>query len=393
MEYRPYYLAREWTRLGHQVSIIASACSHVRASSPQLGRHDRLDETIDGIRYCWLQTPAYTGNGLRRAVNMLAFVWRLAREAKRLSDACKPDLVIASSTYPLDIWPARHIARLSKAKLVFEVHDLWPLTPMELGGMSRWHPFIVLLQAAEDYACRHADVVISILPKVRQHLEGRGMAAHKLHIVPNGIDLDEWQDEAPVLPAQVHATLDGLRAQGWFIVGYAGTHGLANALDTLLDAAQMMQSEKIAFVLVGAGPLKARLQLRGRSGQLQNVYFIDAVLKTQVPALLQYFDIAYIGWQKQALYRFGISPNKLMDYMMAARPVLHSVEAGNDAVGDAGCGLSVAPEDPRAVVQAIRALQGCGERERSLMGQRGRAFVMAHLSYPVLGRRFLNACG
>ncbi len=81
---------------------------------------------------------------------------------------------------------------------------------------------------------------------------------------------------------------------------------------------------------------------------LQNIYFIDPVKKEQIPALLQWFDVAYIGWRRQPLYRFGIAPNKLMDYMMAARPVLHAVEAGNDPVGEAGCGLTIEPEDPQA---------------------------------------------
>ena len=88
----------------------------------------------------------------------------------------------------MDIWPAHRIAKLAKAKLVFEVHDLWPLSPMELGRISKWHPFIILTQAAEDYAYRHVDVVVSMLPKVREYMESRGMAASKLHIVPNGID-------------------------------------------------------------------------------------------------------------------------------------------------------------------------------------------------------------
>ncbi|MYN21268.1 glycosyltransferase, partial [Rugamonas sp. FT107W] len=118
-----------------------------------------------------------------------------------LARADRPDLVIASSTYPADIWPARRIARLAGARLAFEVHDLWPLSPMLLGGMSRWHPFILLMQAAEDYAYRHADTVISLLPHAAAHMAARGMAPHKLHVVPNGVDPDEWQGRPAPLPA------------------------------------------------------------------------------------------------------------------------------------------------------------------------------------------------
>lgn len=392
MEYRPFYLAREWVRLGHQVRIVASAQSHIRAQAPHLDGQARLDETIDQVQYRWIATPAYRGNGAARVLNMFAFVRGLYAQASQLAQDFKPDVVIASSTYPLDIWPAHRIARLCGARLLFELHDLWPLSPMELGGYSRWHPFIMLLQAAENYACRHADAIVSILPKVRDHLEAHGMAPHKLHIVPNGADPAEWLAESPALPGLAGARLAQLRSDGKLIVGYAGTHGLANALDTLLQAARVVEDERFAFVLVGGGPEKARLQQMARELALSNVHFFDPVPKEQVPALLHGFDVAYIGWQRQRLYRFGIAPNKLIDYMMAGRPILHSVDAGNDPVADAGCGLTVAPQDPQAVARGLLALLTMGARERAALGARGRAYAMANLSYPVLGRRFLQAC-
>ncbi len=392
MEYRPYYLAREWRRLGHRVRIVASAHSHVRARGPQLRGSSRLDETIDGIEYTWFDTPAYTSNGARRALNMGAFVLRLYREAASLAQEFRPDVVIASSTYPLDIWPAHRIARLAGARLLFEVHDLWPLSPMELGGYSKWHPFIMLLQAAENHACRHADAVVSILPKVRDHLEAHGMAPEKLHIVPNGTDPAEWLRAPAPLPGAAADTLAALRRRGKFVVGFAGSHGLANALDTLLGAASLMRDEPVAFVLAGVGPEKLRLQRRAREEGLHNVCFLDPVAKEHVPALLQCFDLAYIGLQRQPLFRFGIAPNKLIDYMMAARPVLYAIEAGNDPVTEAGCGLTVGAEDAPAVAQGVRTMLAMDAGQRQALGQQGRKFVLENLTYPVLGKRFLKAC-
>ncbi len=390
MEYRPYYLAREWVRLGHRVRIVASSQSHIRANAPEMDGAARFDETIDGIDYTWYATPAYAGNGVGRVRNMASFIGALYADARRLVHSVDPDVVIASSTYPLDIWPAHRIARMAHARLLFEVHDLWPLSPIELGKMPRWHPFIMLLQAAENYACRHADAVVSILPKVREHFEAHGMARHKLHVVPNGADPAEWLAQGPGLDGDIGTQLARLRRRGKFIIGYAGTHGLANALDTLLAASQLVQDERAVFVLVGGGPEKAHLQRLASLLGLPNVHFFDPVPKTQVPALLRWFDLAYIGWQRQSLYRFGISPNKLIDYMMAARPVLHSVEAGNDPVADAGCGLTVAPQDPVAVAKGIRALMEMPAAQRLAMGQRGKAYALRNLSYPVLGQRFLK---
>lgn len=391
MEYRPYYLAREWVRLGHRVQIVASAQSHVRTQQPDLAGKDRLDEDIDGIRYSWFEAPYYTGNGIGRVRNMAAFVTRLYRVAKELAVSFKPDMVIASSTYPMDIWPAHRIAKLANATLIFEVHDLWPLSPMELGGMSKWHPFIVLVQSAEDYAYKNADLVVSMLPKVEEYMVSRGMPPRKLHIVPNGIDTAEWGADQPALDDAIKSTLETLKTEGYSIIGYAGTHGLANALDTLLDSAKLMEHDQVVFVLVGGGPEKDRLQKRVATEGFRNVYLLDPVKKEQVPALLQWFDIAYIGWHRQPLYRFGIAPNKLMDYMMAGKPVLHSVEAGNDPVGEAGCGLTVQPESPQAVAEGVRTLLAVSETERIEMGMRGREFVLAHHTYPVLAQKFLDA--
>ncbi|MET0855576.1 MAG: glycosyltransferase family 4 protein [Telluria sp.] len=392
MEYRPYYLAREWIRLGHRVRIVASSRSHVRARNPDLQGRPRLDEIIDDIEYTWFDTPAYTGNGAGRALNMASFVARLYREGAGLARAFRPEVVIASSTYPLDIWPAHRIARLAGARLLFEVHDLWPLSPMELGGYSTRHPFIMLLQAAENYACRHADAVVSILPKVREHLEAHGMAPDKLHLVPNGTDPAEWSRDPSPLPAPASATLAALRRRGDFLVGFAGSHGVANALDTLLGAAALMRGEPVAFVLAGVGPERERLKQRAREEGLDKVCFLDPVAKEHVPALLECFDLAYIGLQRQPLFRFGVAPNKLIDYMMAARPVLYAIESGNDLVREAGCGVSVTAEDAAAVAQGIRTMRAMDPGRRSAMGLQGRKFVLENLTYPVLGQRFLKAC-
>ncbi len=220
MEYRPYYLAREWVRAGHRVTIAAASQSHVRSRQPVVqGRFTR--ETIDGVDYVWCDTPAYQGNGVGRVVNIVTYLRRLRQWRQWLTQP--PDVVIASSTYPADIGSAAAIARRHRATLVWEVHDLWPLSPIELGGMSPRHPFIVWMQHAENRACREADVVVSMLPKADAHLLEHGMAASKFAYVPNGIDPEEWADDAATpLPAAHRAAIDAARARGHLLVAYAG---------------------------------------------------------------------------------------------------------------------------------------------------------------------------
>lgn len=391
MEYRPYYLSREWVGLGHRVTIVAASQSHVRSRSPDLSGAV-TEEMIDGIRYLWLRTPTYRGNGIRRAWNMLSFVRTLGRIGRRLSRECRPDVVIASSTYPLDAIPAARIARLAGARLVHEVHDLWPLSPIELGGMSRRHPFIMLMQWAEDYAYRKADRVVSMLPNAFEYMCGRGMAGHKFAYVPNGIDVAEWQGGIP-LPQEHLQALERLRREGRFVVGYVGAHGLANALPSLLDAAERLASHPVAVVLVGQGPEKEALRRRAEERALSNVVLLPPVPKAAIPTLLPALDALYIGLQRTPLFRFGISPNKLMDYMMAGRPVIQAIEAGNDLVTESGCGITIPPEDPEAAAGAILRLMELTAPERAAMGARGQKYVLAHHDYRVLARRFLEAVG
>ena len=396
MEYRPYYLAREWVRAGHRVQIVAASQSHVRSVQPDIGTNRAaapLDEVIDGIHYRWLPTPAYCGNGLGRVRNIWAFLRRLWRESPRLAAEFRPDVVIASSTYPMDIWVARRVARRARAKLVYEVHDLWPASPIELSGMSPRHPFILLCQKAENDAYRDADAVVSMLPKVAHHMAAHGLDLQRLHIVPNGVTLEEWQTDSPPLSAALVTHIALCRAAGRTVVGYAGSHGLPNALDVLLDAAALLRKAPFAFVLVGDGHEKARLLQRAGDQGLSHVTFFPPISKAQIPTLLRAFDIAYIGWQRVPIYRYGIAPNKLMDYMMAGCAVLHSVEAGNDPVAEAGCGLTVAPESAVAVADGLRRLAALTPAERRAMGERGKAFVQAHHTYPVLAQRFIDALG
>jgi len=390
MEFRPYYLAREWVRAGHQVLILAASHSHVRATQPQVPA-----EIIDGVAYHWYRTPAYAGNGLGRVKNIWAFCRQVWGDADILAREFQPDAVIASSTYPMDIWVARRVARKAKAKLVFEVHDLWPLSPIELSGMSPRHPFAMLCQKAENDAYRDADVVVSMLPKVQQHMAAHGLDLRRLHIVPNGITLDEWAPgSAEPLSPDLSAHLAAQRTAGRMVLGYAGSHGLPNALDHLLDAAALLRDSgdaPVSIVMVGDGHEKARLAARVQAEGLTNVALFPPIPKRQIPTLLAGFDIAFIGWQRTPIYRFGIAPNKLMDYMMAERPVLHSVEAGNDPVAEAEAGLTVPPEDAQAIADGVRRLAGLSADQRQAMGRRGRAFVLAQHTYPVLAQRFTDA--
>ena len=387
MEYRPYYLATEWQKMGHRVTIVASSNSHVRSVDPTT-TSVLTEEVIDGIQYLWLKTPRYSGNGVRRAFNIFSFVVRLYQTRGLIIQRATPDVVIGSSTYPLDMLPAHSIARQCSARLIYEVHDLWPLSPVELGGMSAKHPFILLMQWAENYAYRNADRVVSILPSAKTHMVNHGMIPSKYVYVPNGICVNEWLNAKDSLPKQHATELGRLKKEGRFLVGYAGALGIANALQAFIDAANMVDQAEVQFVIVGQGPEQDHLQERAAQAGLKNVTFLSVVSRQAVPQLLQAMDVLYIGLQKKPLFRFGVSPNKLMDYMMAGKPIIHAIETPSDLVTAAQCGLSIPSEDPIAIAKAIEVMMAKSGMERAEMGRRGLNYVMGNHDYGVLARRF-----
>ena len=198
---------------------------------------------------------------------MFRFVGKLWRNAQRIADAMKPDVVITSSTYPLDTYAGQRIAKKSGAKLIHEVHDMWPATLVELGGMKRTNPFVMLIQAAENSAYRKSDYVVSMLPCAKEYMIEHGMKEDKFVNIQNGIVLEEWE-HGEKIPEEHERLLKALKNNGKFIVGYFGGHALSNALDSLLDTAKYIGIREVVFVLVGNGVEKHRLMKRAEEEQL-----------------------------------------------------------------------------------------------------------------------------
>lgn len=391
MEYRPYYLAREWVKMGHTVTMVAGNISHIRQKNIMIPEgQTHVEENIDGIRYIWCKTTSYQTNGAKRLINIMSFLRQVWNLRDYILDGIKYDVVIASSTYPYDTLLAKEFAKRHQAKFVYEVHDLWPLTPMEVGGMSKWHPFIMTMQWAENYGYKHADKVVSLLPKADSYMREHGMTQDKFIYISNGVVVADWLNAKQELPAEHQELMQKLKKEGKFIIGYAGGMGEANALQYLLQAAKQITSENIALVLIGDGPNRQNLIDYAKQHQLVNVHFLPAIGKLQIPAFLTACDGLYIGWNKLPIYRFGICPNKLFDYMLARKPIIHSVSAGNDLVREANCGISVAAEDINGIVNAMQAITLLSQDECAQFGQNGYDYVIEHHDYKVLAARFID---
>src|SRR5574344_695478 len=319
--------------------------------------------------------------------SMFHFINNLFFNFRTILSDFVPDVVIASSTYPLDIYPARRIARRYKAKLIYEIHDLWPLSPMELGGYSKQHPFIVVMQNAEDYAYKYVDAVVSILPNAKEHCVEHHLSPEKFYHVPNGIVVADWENPAQ-LPDEHQQLIDKLKQNHQFLVAFAGAHGIANSLQSVIDAVAPLNRQNVSLVLVGTGQEKNNLIKYVNDNQIDNVYFLPPVTKMAIPTLLEQMDVLFVGLQKQSLFRFDISPNKIFDYMMAKKPIIQAIESGNNLIKEANCGIDVEPENIQEIAKAIFTLKEMSPEERSDLGENGYEFVLKNHSYTILSDNF-----
>lgn len=382
---RHYYIAKALADQGYNVYLVAAGYHHFLRKLPQV-KANLTFEKQDGFTFVWTKVPQYPdAQNIRRVFNWAVFAYRLTRLKRVVRD--RPDIILCSSPSLTAYLGARNLARYFQAKLVFEVRDIWPLTFIEVGGYSSRHPFIRFLQWIEDMAYRESDQVVSNLKMSIKHMMSRGMPPGKFVWVPNGFCLSEANIQAPLSEA-----VEGLIPNDKFVVGYAGTLGVANALQSLLEAAKTLKDEKnIAFVIVGHGKQKEELQEFSDKHALKNVIFINSVPKSQIQALLSRFDASYIGLLNEPLFRFGVSPNKLFDYLYAGKPIIYAIDSGHyHPILDANAGFEIPPEDPAAIVEAIWKLLALSIDDREKMGLAGKAYVMEHHEYTQLTKRLID---
>lgn len=369
---RHFALAKELRRRGYQVVIVASSFDHQRRLETRLkpGEPFQLAEE-EGVPFLWLRTLPYRGNDISRVLNMLSFALSVLTQARH-AIVGKPDLIIGSSPHPFAALAAQLLSRRYKIPFVLEVRDLWPQSLVELGSFSSRHPLIMFLEQLERYLYRRAHAIVTLLPLAHEHMVKKGAPGERIYWIPNGVDME--QVPLPQPPAHKRR----------LVALYAGAHGIANNLDLILDAAYLLKvkgwDSAIEFKLIGDGPEKSRLIERARSLGLANVRFEDPIPKNHVFKVLSDGDILLLALKDSPLFRFGVSPNKLFDYMAVARPIVFAGNSPGNPVEQAQAGYVVSPSRPEELAQAIYHLTQLSLEERWAMGLRGRSFLEKHHS-------------
>lgn len=367
---RSFDLSHELVRRGHRVTIFASSFTHYRFREERLTRAEAwMAEDVEGVRFVWLRTFSYRQNDWRRVVNMLSYAWRALRVAASIPEA--PDVVIGVTVHPLAALAAYRLARVKRCRFFYEVTDLWPETLIQFGELSPRSPIAWGLRAVERFLFRRAERTIMLWRYADRYAVELGVAPEKVVWIPHGVTLSRYAGLPPYTG----------EVDGTFTVMYAGGLVRSNALDVVLDSAFLLQEEgvdAVRFVFVGDGTDRQRLVDRATALQVRNVEFREAVPKQELWRFMAEADAFVLSLADLPLYRYGISLNKLCDYLACGRPVLFVGRSTYNPVEEAAAGVTVPPGDARALATAIEHLRTLPAAERRRMGENGLAFVRAH---------------
>jgi glycosyltransferase len=380
---RWFYLSKYLSEMGHKIHLVSSSYSHVYRSPLEFNGDFLVQNINDGFNFIWLKVPCYKDSfDKRRILNWFIFNNKLRLLPSIIND--KPDFIVSSSPSPISSLGATKLAKRFNAKFIFDVRDIWPLSLMQIGGYSKFNPFIIFLSFVEKNAYKKSYKTTTPLENAILHMKKKGLSANKFKCIANGCDFEELDNPSP-LPEEII----NLVPKDKFVIGYCGTIGEANGVEYLVKAAKLLQYNKnICFVIVGNGKNKKNLQ--NIANNLKNIIFIDTIAKRSVQNILKLFDICYFSLRNKKIFDFGISPNKIPEYLYASRPVLYSYSGyGNDMI-KFNFGFKIEAENENLLADKILEISEMPRDVLIKMGKNAKRYALKNYSYKELAKCFIE---
>lgn len=382
MEYRHKILSG-YLASDYNVSIISSTFSHLFSSPPDSGK-----EVYDNnVNQYWVKVPKYNGNGLMRLINMILFTIKVSFNSLRGLYG-QPDVVICSTPHPFIVINLVIFRTFFKSKTIFEVRDIWPLMLHEMNQISKFHPLSLIFSILESVGYRFSDAVVSLWSNAKKYTLSKGVKVSNYFFIPNGIDT---QEDRIVMESEPTKLVKSLKASGYFVIGYGGSHGLANPMDQVIEAAFLSKQnrKKFAWVMVGDGPNKTESINKTKNLDLDNIFWLDPVSKEKIMGFYSSLDVCFIGLKKLPLFKYGPTPNKLMDYMLASKPIIFSIDSPYNPVRDAKAGLYADPDSGESLYNAAIEISELSQEKRIQMGANGRKYADNNLSYKAIANKYI----
>ena len=372
-------LSRHWVQAGHDVTVLTGFPNHPTGVVP-LAYRAKLRRLIareikDGVHVVrtWL-LPFPNRKSWQRMLNYSSFFVSSAITGLFLP---KPDVVIATSPQLLVGLAGWWLARIKRARFVFEVRDLWPESLAAVGMSEEDSLLHRFLARIAGFLYRNSDCIVVVAPASRDYLVERWQVPQeKISVITNAVESDLFS------PVSTNATLrKQLGAEEKFVVSYIGTLGMAHGLETLLESAIQLQKSapEVLFLLVGEGAEKERITALALSHGLHNVRFLGEQPREKIPAYICASDVCLALLKKTELFKTVI-PSKLLEFMSCACPVILGVDGqARQILEEAGAGTFVEPENSEGLADAILRFAGDPELCRSC-GANGRRYVLQHYS-------------
>ncbi len=377
---RHYFLSKYWAKSNYNITIFSGSYNHLFSNQPKVSTQTYTKENIEPrITFCWVKIKKYNPNSIFKLWSMIVFAWKLFFIPVNKFE--KPDVILISSMPLFSVIPAYLLSKKYKSKLIFEVRDLWPQTPIHLKGYSSYHPVVIIMALIEKLGYRKATHIVSVLPNAYHYINKISKSPGKFNYIPNGIDSKFVGDE------QLSKKVKNSIPKDKFIIGYAGTIGLANAMEYFIDAVKLLKdNSEIHFVVVGDGYLKA--SFIEDTKDLPNITFIDKIKKSQVQSMLSFFNVCYVGRYDLPLYEHGVSYNKYFDYMLAKKPILESSKMIKDPVELSDCGLIVSPENAGSIKEGVLKMHNLSTDKLNKFGMNGYEFVKKYHNFEFLSTQY-----
>lgn len=373
---RHFNFAKKLINFGYDVTIFAAGFNHSTLREERLSSNELFRiENIQGVRFVWIKTPKYAGNGWRRMLNMVFYAIRCLLYASQLKQP--PRIIFASNPHLFAGLAGYLLSKKYNARFIFEVRDLWPQVFVDIGTFSHRHPLVLALTALEKFIYNQAEIIIVLMKKATRYIESCNIDPRKIVYLPHAIEVTSFENAMNNLPSSLNSLYD-IKNKGKFIVGYLGAHGIADSLNTILDCGLELEKrsrQDIHFAMIGHGSEKRRLEERAFELGLRNISFHQAIPKNSVPSVIKLFDLAIVIKKDSPLYKYGTSFIKTFDYMASGVPILWAVNAPDCPVTEAGCGIAVPADAPEKMANAIIYLKEMEEETRNKMGRNGIEYV------------------
>lgn len=320
------------------------------------------------------------GFSFKRALTWLIFEINLFRYLTKQKNY--PSIVIISSLSLFTILNGLYLKRKG-AKLIFEVRDIWPFSLQELKGLSKFNVFIKFLSLFEKLAYKKSNIIIGTMPNLKQHVFSIIKTSNKVFYIPMAFDKSLYKDDD--LPLKL---IDKI-PKNKFLVGYAGSIGNANMIQNIIDTAinTQVKYKNIYYLILGDGPLRNSFEKNNTS---PNVIFLGKTTKNKVPSFLRLCHVLINPWANKKIYEFGVSPNKWIDYMYSAKPIIVSYSGYKSLINDAGCGEFVEAENIKALSNKILEYSRMPKKELDHIGQKGKSYLEENLTYEILAKKYLT---